>query len=170
MVTTTLSLLHDSHETIISLVQPKKAQGRDQQGHLVTVWQGWDFGMKDRKRLLSSWKGKPSNRVFQEGIKYRGKKERRVVRQRTKARPLKWDESEVREAMGRSSRLMWTDLKASRLCLHGHFSSWGQDGSKHLSQGEGYLWLQCFQHCVSSGASELAVVNWCVNFLSPCPY
>lgn len=54
MVTTTLSLLHDSHETIISLVQPKKAQGRDQQGHLVTVWQGWDFGMKDRKRLLSS--------------------------------------------------------------------------------------------------------------------
>lgn len=82
MVTTTLSLFHDSHETIISLVQPKKAQGRDQQGHLVTVWQGWDFGMKDRKRLLSSWKGKPSNRVFQEGIKYRGKKERRVVRQR----------------------------------------------------------------------------------------
>lgn len=91
MVTTTLSLLHDSHETIISLVQPKKAQGRDQQGHLVTVWQGWDFGMKRWEKTLEFVKGK----ALQQGISRRNKvqgEERAEgwqTKKKTKARPLK---------------------------------------------------------------------------------
>lgn len=161
---------------VISLVQPKKGQGRDHQGHLVTVWQGWDFGMKAEERLLSSWKGKPSNRVFQEGIKYRGRKSKGLAdKGKNESSSFKWDRSEVREAMGRHAQgwceqTLPTDLEASRLCLRSHLSSWRQDGSKHFSQGGEYLWLQCFQHCVSSGASELAVVNWCDSFSSPCLY